>query len=157
MSQHWLFDNLAWLLWKIPIISAGFLLLVSPFLHYMKPLYTNTIFTQCLVYLATKAFYNAYLHPLSKFPGPKLYAASHIPIALHMIKGRYNYRVKDLHDIYGPVVRVAPNELAFSDGEAFRSITTKPGLPKSPQWYIQIPGRTSIVAVGDLSCYELAT
>lgn len=31
-------------------------------------------------------------------------------------------RIKDLHDIYGPVVRIAPNELSFISPEAWNDI-----------------------------------
>lgn len=65
----------------------------------------------------TKAFYNVFFHPLTKFPGPKLHAASHIPISLSMVKGTYVFDLKKLHDTYGPVVRTAPNELSFAEGE----------------------------------------
>ncbi|KAI6282924.1 hypothetical protein MCOR27_003516 [Pyricularia oryzae] len=38
------------------------------------------------------------------------------------MSGRWPYLVQDLHDKYGPVVRVAPNELAFFNVEAYKDI-----------------------------------
>jgi hypothetical protein len=101
-----------------------------------------------LVYLVTNAIYNAYFHPLSKFPGPKLWAASHIPIAISISKGSYSQKVKELHDVYGPVVRIAPNELAFAEADAVRDMAAKPSLRKSLDFYLQTPGKpTSILSV----------
>ncbi|TQS33634.1 hypothetical protein Golomagni_06013, partial [Golovinomyces magnicellulatus] len=39
-----------------------------------------------------------------------------------VIKGDLIYRVQDWHDAYGPVVRVAPNELSFKNPEAWKDI-----------------------------------
>lgn len=45
--------------------------------HYI--FYVTGLLTACLaVYSLGVAFYNAYIHPASKFPGPKLWSAFHI-------------------------------------------------------------------------------
>ena len=75
---------------------------------------------QYLLYILRKAIYNIYFHPLSKFPGPKLYAASPIPISWHMLAGDIGFKVKDLNEKYGEVVRIAPDELAFITAAAVR-------------------------------------
>lgn len=51
-----------------------------------------------------------------------------IPRALYQFRGRLPFHVADLHRRYGPVVRIAPNELAFSSPQAWRDIYAyKPG------------------------------
>lgn len=41
----------------------------------------------------------------------------------------------DVHKRYGPVVRIAPNELAFSDESAWRDVMTqKTGVPEAGKW-----------------------
>ncbi|KAF2102014.1 isotrichodermin C-15 hydroxylase [Rhizodiscina lignyota] len=70
-----------------------------------------------IIYNVGRAFYNVYLHPLSKFPGPKFMAASRIPYAWHLYHGTLNATVHEAHKKYGEVVRVAPNELSFTSGE----------------------------------------
>ncbi|KAL1878228.1 hypothetical protein Daus18300_002145 [Diaporthe australafricana] len=76
----------------------------------------------CSLYVLSTLTYNVFFHPLRKYPGPKLWAASRIPYAL-MIKSGYSHRrVLDLHKQYGDVVRLAPNELSFSDPDAWNDI-----------------------------------
>ncbi|KAF2799643.1 benzoate 4-monooxygenase cytochrome P450 [Melanomma pulvis-pyrius CBS 109.77] len=74
-------------------------------------------------------FYNVYLHPLRKYPGPKLYACSIIPITRQRLRGRALIVVTALHKKYGPVVRLAPNELSYIDIQAWKDVYghRKPG------------------------------
>jgi cytochrome P450 len=70
-----------------------------------------------------QALYNiSPLHPLSKVPGPKLAAATYLPEFYHdvILFGRYTHAIKEMHEKYGPIVRINPNEthcadMAFSD------------------------------------------
>ena len=53
------------------------------------------------------------------------------------MKGDMTARIKQLHEVYGPVVRVAPNELSFIDGQAWQDIyghhrTGAPNFQKNP-------------------------
>ncbi|KAF1847369.1 benzoate 4-monooxygenase cytochrome P450 [Cucurbitaria berberidis CBS 394.84] len=66
--------------------------------------------------------YNLYFHPLSRFPGPKHAAASHIAYSWWFLGGSQPYKVLDLHRKYGPVVRVAPNELSFNSAQSWKDI-----------------------------------
>ncbi|KAI9846981.1 MAG: hypothetical protein M1837_003337 [Sclerophora amabilis] len=86
-------------------------------------LFTSAIaFVLLVSYLACSAIYNVYFHALRAFPGPKLAAASRIPYIRAQLGGRLSYFVKDLHDIYGDVVRIAPDELSFTDPLAWKDI-----------------------------------
>ncbi|KIW44434.1 uncharacterized protein PV06_02905 [Exophiala oligosperma] len=66
--------------------------------------------------------YRLTLHPLAKFPGPKVNAVSSVPGIISLLKGRLPLDNKLLHDKYGPVVRVSPNELAFNSAQAWEDI-----------------------------------
>ena len=66
--------------------------------------------------------YNIFFHPLKKFPGPWHAAASRIPYLLNVVKGKYLPWNQSLHEKYGQVVRVAPDELSFTDGRAWKDI-----------------------------------
>ncbi|PQE20159.1 isotrichodermin C-15 hydroxylase protein [Rutstroemia sp. NJR-2017a BBW] len=67
-------------------------------------------------------FYNVFLHPLRGYPGPKLWAASNIPISYWRLRGCLPYKIKELHDKYGSVVRVAPIYLDYNSSTAWEQI-----------------------------------
>ncbi|KAI0839483.1 putative cytochrome P450 [Hypoxylon sp. FL0890] len=75
-----------------------------------------------IVKVVRDGIYNLYFHPLSRFPGPKLAACSNVPYSIGFLGGRQPYKMLDLHRRYGPVVRVAPNELSFNTAQSFRDI-----------------------------------
>ncbi|KAF2710683.1 putative RNA polymerase II mediator complex component Srb8 [Pleomassaria siparia CBS 279.74] len=63
-----------------------------------------------------------WFHPLSKFPGPKLWAASRIPYVLSLLRGKLNEDMLKMHEKYGDVIRLAPNEISFGVEEAWKDI-----------------------------------
>ncbi|KAK2008690.1 cytochrome P450 monooxygenase-like protein, partial [Colletotrichum eremochloae] len=75
-----------------------------------------------LVFFLARSIYRLYFHPLSKYPGPKIAAVSYIWRAYAWTGGRWPYVVTDLHNKYGPVVRVAPEELVFFNVEAYKDV-----------------------------------
>ncbi|KAF2136205.1 uncharacterized protein K452DRAFT_322568 [Aplosporella prunicola CBS 121167] len=75
-----------------------------------------------LTWLVYGIAYDLFLSPLSRFPGPRLWAISRIPSQLSIVRGHHHLDVLALHDKYGPVVRIGPAELAFNTAEAFRDI-----------------------------------
>ncbi|CAO2651132.1 Nn.00g094290.m01.CDS01 [Neocucurbitaria sp. VM-36] len=77
------------------------------------------------VYQLWKWTYNIFFHPLSKVPGPRLWAASRFPHEFHLIRGDLHTRLRDLHDQYGDVVRTSPNGLSFVHPEAWKDIMVK--------------------------------
>lgn len=57
-----------------------------------------------LGYRVALALYNiSPLHPLAKFPGPKIAAASYVYEAYYdwILKGRYGRRIEKMHERYG--------------------------------------------------------
>lgn len=86
--------------------------------------------TQTILYRIVVIIYNVYFHPLAKFPGPKSRAATFIPYAYASVRGRHGHCVKEIHDQYGHVVRISPNELSFTTSEAWKAIYgSQPGQP----------------------------
>lgn len=75
-----------------------------------------------VLYHAFNIIYNLRFHPLSSFPGPLARRASRLPYTLSILNGRLHTDTAALHRRYGPVVRVAPNELAFADPSSWRDV-----------------------------------
>lgn len=73
-------------------------------------------------YFALAALYNLLFHPLRNYPGPLLYRASKLPRAVRIFRGRWTRDLFALTETYGPVVRVAPNELVYTTAEAWKDI-----------------------------------
>jgi cytochrome P450 len=51
-----------------------------------------------------------------------------------MQSGNYHHKLLNLHDEYGPVVRIAPDELSFIDAEAWKDIYGNPKITKNRVW-----------------------
>ncbi|KAJ5398337.1 cytochrome P450 monooxygenase [Penicillium cosmopolitanum] len=66
-----------------------------------------------LFYAGWTITYNRYLHPLRSYRGPLLSTISRIPYIIAYTQGRLHLYVHALHDRYGDVVRIAPDELSY--------------------------------------------
>ncbi|RDA93278.1 hypothetical protein CP533_2065 [Ophiocordyceps camponoti-saundersi (nom. inval.)] len=69
-----------------------------------------------------KPIYNIFFHPLRNFPGPLFCRASPLPRQFHLVQGNLPVFTAALHELHGPVVRVAPGELSFISSQAWRDI-----------------------------------
>lgn len=98
--------------------------------------------------------YNVTLHPLRRFPGPFWWALSPVPRTYHLVRGDLVYRTAALHARYGAAVRLAPNELAFSDPQAWKDIyghraAGEPEFPKAAAFYRPVRSlATNIITAG---------
>ncbi|KAK8014326.1 cytochrome p450 3a17 [Apiospora arundinis] len=64
------------------------------------------------IYRLVLIVYRVFFHPLAKFPGPKLYAATYFPyLYQNAIRGTFAKDLLQLHLKYGPIVRVSPDRL----------------------------------------------
>ncbi|KAI9878961.1 MAG: hypothetical protein M1830_010015 [Pleopsidium flavum] len=108
-------------------IDAGFVVFQANFATACKGLIEPVTFISAVViiFLLHRLLVvrrQLYLHPLSKFPGPPLAAISNFNYSRSYLGGRQPYDMLKLHEKYGPVVRVAPEELSFSSPESWRDI-----------------------------------
>ena len=87
-----------------------------------------------LCYYVARTFYNIFLHPLASIPGPMLAAASSwYETYFDLLKapgdgGRYPWEIKRMHRVYGPIVRIGPNEVHVDDPawfETFKPLSAK--------------------------------
>lgn len=60
--------------------------------------------------------------PLSRFPGPPLAAWTHLPYTYWLFAQRLPLKLTELHRKYGPVVRIAPNQLSFNTAASYQDI-----------------------------------
>lgn len=63
-----------------------------------------------VIYFVSSCFYNLYLHPLRKIPGPKLAAIGPYLEFYHEVlrDGQYLWEISKMHDKYGKICRDAP-------------------------------------------------
>ncbi|KAI8315123.1 Averantin hydroxylase [Colletotrichum sp. SAR11_59] len=80
-------------------------------------------------YFASVCIYNLFFHPLSKYPGPRLAAATPLWLVSAIIGGRQPEDTLKLHEKYGSVVRTSPNGLSYSGTPQWKEIYT----PKAGQ------------------------
>lgn len=86
--------------------------------------------------LAAVALYRWWLHPLARVPGPRLAALSNGWYAYQVRNGRMRRLATTLHNKYGPVVRVGPNELWCSGSDAFRLIYSPAAACHKSSFYL---------------------
>ncbi|KAF8446892.1 putative cytochrome P450 [Terfezia claveryi] len=69
-----------------------------------------------------RVVYNLNFHPLAKFPGPWLAATSTLWFVHDSLSGRSPFNLAEAHKKYGPIMRVAPNQLSVADAGAWKEI-----------------------------------
>ena len=77
---------------------------------------------------------------MSKFPGPRLYASNYFFLMVQWLRWNHAAFIVELHNKYGPIVRVAPNQLSFTEGESawpaiYGKHNGKPISDKDRTWY----------------------
>jgi hypothetical protein len=79
---------------------------------------------------------------LRKIPGPFLNRFTNCPLKLHVLTGNRTPYIHHLHKTYGPIVRIAPTEIAIADITAYQQIH-KIGTHfiKSPWYQNQVPSQ----------------
>ncbi|TFK36463.1 high nitrogen upregulated cytochrome P450 monooxygenase 2 [Crucibulum laeve] len=73
-------------------------------------------------------------HPLAKYPGPLAYKISKLWAVWKASGGKLHICYQELHQEYGPIVRVGPNELSIIEEDLIPSILGTYGMPKGPLW-----------------------
>ncbi|KAI1075503.1 cytochrome P450 [Whalleya microplaca] len=95
----------------------------------MAPLYVGSPANIALIgvglvvsYVTGILLYNLFISPLRSFPGPLLFRICPFARSYYSVRGRLPFKVAELHAKYGPVVRIGPKELSFSDPQAWKDI-----------------------------------
>ena len=76
-----------------------------------------------LVWVVSLALYRLYLHPLAKFPGPKLAALTYwYEIYYDVIQpGRFVWKIKSLHEEYGTCLASLGDQALSDISHSFRA------------------------------------
>ncbi|KAL2814304.1 cytochrome P450 [Aspergillus granulosus] len=106
----------------------------------------TTLIALLLGGLLSLCLYRLYIHPLSKVPGPRLAACTSLWLAFHTYIGDECTVIFELHKKYGPVLRVAPNDVDIASGDAIEPIyLNRGGFPKTAVYSkFDIEGHTTI-------------
>ncbi|KAJ5491962.1 Cytochrome P450 [Penicillium expansum] len=99
--------------------------------------------------LALRTVYHLYFHPLSRFPGPKLAAATFLyEFYYDVIKsGMYIWEIERMHEKYGPIVRINPREIHIKDSAYYDEIHASASRKRSkdPKYAIAFGAPNSLV------------
>ncbi|KAI1736256.1 cytochrome P450 monooxygenase-like protein [Xylaria scruposa] len=113
-----------------------------------------SVFLLLVVYMLGWTIYTLWLHPLSKYPGPRIAAITNFWYAWAWTSGRWPLLIEEAHHTYGDIVRIAPNDLSFVTPQAYRDIYAQPTrgrklFPKTKYFWttIDTPGMTHIMDV----------
>ncbi|KAI8930440.1 hypothetical protein NX059_012391 [Plenodomus lindquistii] len=79
-----------------------------------------------LLHLVTKCVYRLYLHPLAKYPGPKIAALTDLYFYWSLSTGDHVFRMQANHRKYGDVFRLKPNALSFNSVQAHIDVHNHP-------------------------------
>jgi hypothetical protein len=72
-------------------------------------------------------------HPLARYPGPLLCKVSKLWLAyLTTTDGKMHLYVQGLHQQYGDVVRIGPNEVSINHKDIASAVLSGKGLPRGP-------------------------
>lgn len=86
------------------------------------PLVASSIVAIGVAFLFYHVYWALFSSPLGKIPGPKLFALTSWRLSKEDFQGTRTRTIHRLHQQYGPVVRVGPNEVSFNILSAVRQI-----------------------------------
>lgn len=103
----------------------------------------SVFFTAFLACVASTIIYRIFFHPLRKIPGPFVASFTELWRTRRYFLGNWHQDILDLHRKYGPVVRLAPNEVSFMDKDALVAVYGHIKGTKKTGWYDtwQIPNQ----------------
>ncbi|EXJ76401.1 uncharacterized protein A1O5_00909 [Cladophialophora psammophila CBS 110553] len=88
-----------------------------------------------VIFLSTVVLYRLYFHPLAKLPGPPLAAITGLYRTYLYYRGDWHDQVLKIHQKYGRVVRIAPNEVSAVELAAMKQLYGHGKSAKKTTWY----------------------
>lgn len=80
-----------------------------------------------VLWIVMRCIYRIFFHPLRHIPGPLRTKCSSLWLLYHQYIGDHCTAIHSLHNVYGPVVRVAPNDIDMAKIDALGPIYTDQG------------------------------
>lgn len=71
---------------------------------------------------SASALYSIFLHPLRRVPGPFIAKFTELWRTSKYARGNWHNDILHLHSKYGPVVRIAPNEVSIVDKQGLTQV-----------------------------------
>jgi len=99
---------------------------------YLYPLLGLALFTFAY---SVSTLYSIFLHPLRRVPGPFLAKFTELWRTSKYFRGNWHSDILELHAKYGPVVRVAPNEVSIVDRHGLTQVYGHAKGTKKTNWY----------------------
>ncbi|KAJ6617000.1 cytochrome P450 [Mycena sp. CBHHK59/15] len=101
-----------------------------------------------IIFFAGRGIFSLYFSPLRSIPGPWYASFSELWILVHTFRCRKVRAIDDLFKTYGPIVRIAPNTIAFLDQQTTRTIYNGMKLDKGPLYEaVHMNGHLHSVAI----------
>ncbi|KAI4758394.1 cytochrome P450 monooxygenase [Aureobasidium sp. EXF-3400] len=100
--------------------------------------YSNLVWIYLAVtalYISYKVVYRAFFTPLRGIPGPWHAAFVNWRLKIAVLGGRRADYIHELHQKYGPIVRITPNEVAINDPASFKDIHKIGSGFNKTNWY----------------------
>ncbi|ODQ54352.1 pisatin demethylase [Saitoella complicata NRRL Y-17804] len=82
----------------------------------------QAVLAAAVAFWLAKAIYNAYFHPLRNVPGPLICKITSARMTFAELCGCRTLTIHHLHERYGDIIRIGPDELAFSNPFAIKEI-----------------------------------
>ncbi|KAL4883828.1 cytochrome P450 [Aspergillus karnatakaensis] len=102
--------------------------------------------------IAAYCVYNAWFHPLARYPGPFFAKFTILRGTYHAWKGDVHLDTLRCHRTYGPVFRYAPDRLVFSSPDAIRDIySVGSNVTKDPTYAALGHDKLNLVTLVDKS------
>lgn len=98
--------------------------------------------TLVILYIAGLSIYRLYFCPIARFPGPRL-AALTLWYEFYfdvILSGRYQWKIREMHARYGPIVRITPFELHVDDPKFYDELYVGPGIRITDKYQRSIQG-----------------
>lgn len=89
-----------------------------------------------IIYFASLIFYRLFLHPLAKFPRPTLAAITRYYEGYFnvILNGQYTFKIAQLHQQYGPIMRISPYKLHIDDLAYYEKLYQQDGRWNKYDW-----------------------